>query len=212
MSFYDYMVKILRLLFRILNGKPKVIGKEHLTLLDTNGPLIIAATHRSFLDPFYLALEFYPHKISFMGKEDLFQNKILATVLRKALVFPVNREKPSPKTIKIAVQKMTKEHLNLGIFPSGSRYETQIKGGTAFIQKLSKKAILPVAIQPPKSFWAFLKHRQAKIAIGQAIPYQKEVAYDKEYLSKIDQLIAESFDQLDRQLDPNYHYIPERKP
>ncbi|MGX7108235.1 lysophospholipid acyltransferase family protein [Facklamia miroungae] len=210
MTFYQFVFGILRFLFRIFNGKPHVIGKENIPNPDQS-TFILAATHRSFWDPLYLAIELYPVPISFMSKESLFRNSLFAKILRKVYVFPVNREKPSPKAIKFAVKQLTQENLNLGIFPSGSRYSTEIKGGTAFIQRLSKKDIIPIAIQPPLDLKSFFKRQKAKIAFGPAIKYDSNLDYNKEQLGKIDQKIANAFDALDQQLDQNYSYVPAKK-
>ncbi|MGF3072720.1 lysophospholipid acyltransferase family protein [Facklamia sp. P12945] len=210
MTFYQFAVAILRFLFRLFNGKSYIIGKENIP--DPNqSTFILAATHRSFWDPLYLAIALYPLEISFMSKESIFHNSLLASILRKAHVFPVNREKPSPKTIKIAVKQLTEKNLNLGIFPSGSRYTTEIKGGTAFIQRLSKKDIIPIAIQPPLDFKSFFKRQGAKIAFGPAIKYNPELDYNKDQLAKIDQELAKAFDNLDHQLDPSFSYVPAKK-
>ncbi|MBG9980083.1 lysophospholipid acyltransferase family protein [Facklamia lactis] len=208
MTFYQFAIRILQFIFRLFNGKSYVIGLENLPQDDT---YILAATHRSYLDPFYIVINLFPEEFSFMAKESLFNNFILNKLLRKAYVFPVNREKPSPKTIKHGVKQMTENQLNLGIFPSGSRYSTQVKSGTAFIQRLSKKAIVPVAIQPPLTTGQFFQRKKAKIAIGEPIIYDESANYDKAKLAEIDHQIAQAFDNLDQQLDPSYHYIPPTK-
>ena len=205
MTFYHFMVGLCRFFFYLFNGKPEVHGLDNLPSDET---VIFAATHRSAFDPFYLAIELSPRPISFMAKDSLFKWKWLANLLRKGHVFPVNRDKPSPKVIKFAVKQLTQNQLNLGIFPSGSRYSTQVKGGTAYIQRLAKKAIVPIAIQPPLTLGGFLKRQKAKIMIGQPIAYDPSRDYDKAHLQEIDQAIQQAFDQLDQALDPTYRYDP----
>lgn len=208
MTFYQFAVHMIKFIFHLLNGKPQVSGLEN---LPEDQPLIIASTHRSMTDPFLLADVVYPKEVAFMAKDSLFKQKWLANLLAKGNVFPVNREKPSTTTIKHAVNILTKENLNLGIFPSGSRHTTEIKSGTAFIQKLSKATIVPVAIQPPIGFWQFITRKRAKIAFGQPIPFDSTQKYDKEMLAKVDAQIAEQFALLDKQLDPEYVYVPKSK-
>lgn len=208
MTFYQFAVHMIKFIFHLFNGKPQVHGLEN---IPENEPVIIASTHRSMTDPFLIADVIYPKVVSFMAKDSLFKQKWLAFILTKGNVFPVNREKPSTTTIKHAVNVLNKEKMNLGIFPSGSRHSAEIKGGTAFIQKLSKATIVPVAIQPPIGFWQFITRKRAKIAFGQPIPFYASQKYDKEKLAQIDQQIAEQFEQLDKQLDPTYVYIPTTK-
>ncbi|MDO4432371.1 MAG: lysophospholipid acyltransferase family protein [Aerococcaceae bacterium] len=207
MTFYHIALKIVRVLFRIFNGKMHIEGLEN---VPTDRPVIIAGTHRSNLDPFLVALAIEPRYVSFMAKDSLFKFKPLAYLLSKAYVFPVNRDKPSASAIKHAVNEM-KAGRNLGIFPSGTRYSTEIKGGTAFIQKLSQQAIVPVAIQPSIGFWQFITRKPQKLAFGKPIEFDPKRTYNKETLAIIDAQLAQQFDALDEQLDSDYRYIPPTK-
>lgn len=209
MKFYDIALAIVRFVFYVFNGKPQYTGLENLPAEDE--AVIFASTHRSMTDPLFLAFPIYPRKIAFMGKDSLFRNKILGPILPHLHVFPVNREKTSPKTIRHAVKVMNEDRLNLGIFPSGTRYSTEIKGGTAFIQRLSKNSIVPVAIQPPIGFWQFILRKKAKVAFGKPIPYDPDMTYDKAKLAEIDQAIGDHFDLLDQQMTTGYTYIPPQK-
>ncbi|MCW6653141.1 1-acyl-sn-glycerol-3-phosphate acyltransferase [Aerococcaceae bacterium NML210727] len=208
MTFYQIVVIIIRFVIRVFNGKPHIEGLEH---LNEDTTYIIAGTHRSLTDPFFVAAAVKSKPVAFMAKVSVFKFKPIAYILKKGYVFPVNRDKPSATSIKHAVKVLNETGYHLGIFPSGTRYSTEIKSGTAFIQKLSKKAIVPVAIQPPIGFWQFITRRRAKIAFGAPIPFDEAVKYDKEKLAEVDALIAKRFDQLDKQLDANYVYIPKVK-
>ncbi len=204
---YKFLVYIITFVFYLFNGKPQVVGKENLP----NSPAIYAITHRSAFDPFYIAMICHPKEIAFMAKESLFQNPILAKILKSGNVFPVNRENPSPKVIKHAAKTITQKHINLGIFPSGSRYKTEIKSGTSLIQKLSKSDIIPITIQPPLTLSQFFARKKAKIAIGQPIKYIDAVKYDREYLEKVDLQLVKMFNQLDSELDSSFTYTPKQK-
>ncbi|MGO4936850.1 lysophospholipid acyltransferase family protein [Fundicoccus sp. Sow4_H7] len=209
MSFYSFMVKVFYVLFIIFNGKPQIVGKEKLKNIN---PSILTATHRSMTDPFFLAFIAAPHDVSFMAKHTLFENKFLNYVLTKANVFPINRAKPSSNTIRHAVNELNENKRHLGIFATGSRYSTEVKSGTAFIQRLSKQDIIPIAIQPPVGFWQFISRKKAKMAIGDPIAYNPNKKYTKDELTEIDQLIGQRFAELDKQLDPNYVYhVPTKK-
>lgn len=207
MTFYKLVFVVLRFLVDLINGRPIVIGEENLP----KEAVIIASTHRSILDPIYLGLTTFPKEIAFMAKQSLFDNPILGFIIPKIHAFPINRERPAPKTLRYAVDLVTNQDLHLGIFPTGTRYSTEVKGGTAFIQRLSKADILPISVQPPRSFWEFITRKKAKIAIGEPIKYDPDKKYDKTTLKEIDQLISEQFNQLDYLLDPDYKYIPKEK-
>ena len=205
---YLFFVKLVAILIRLFNGKIHIEGLEH---VPNDRPVILAATHRSLLDSIIIAIAIKPQTASFMAKDSLFKWKPFAWFLTQLHVFPVNREKPSTTSIKQAVKVMNEDGYHLGIFPSGTRYATEIKGGTAFIQKLSKRDIVPIAIIPPRNAWEFLRRRTIKIAFGPAITYDSEKTYNKDTLSSIDQSIGESFNRLDSQLDPHYTFIPKTK-
>ena len=203
---YHSIINIITIFFILINGRPLVKGVDSLP----NEQVIFAATHRSATDPFYLAIVLRGREIAFMAKESLFKFKPLGWLLKACNVFPVNREKPSTRVIKHAVKELKEGGKDLGIFPTGSRYSTVVKGGTAFIQKLSQKDIIPVSIQPPKDFWEFISRKKAKIIFGQPIPYQAECKYKKADLENIDAQISQAFDELDHELDPNYKYVPQK--
>lgn len=206
--FYKIIVPILKGLFWLFNGPSHIEGLDK---LPQDQPLILASTHRSLFDPFYIAFALYPQPIHFMAKDSLFDKSWMNYLLTKAGMFPVNRDHPSTASLRTAVNYLKKDREHLGIFPSGSRYATEIKGGTSFIQRRAKAAIIPITIQPPLNFKEFFSRKQAKLAFGQAIAYDPNLAYNKEDLKAIDQKLAQAFDDLDQSLDPNYHYLPQAK-
>src|SRR5699024_8950672 len=146
-----------------------------------------------------------------MAKYTLFKNKIFSYLLPKLNVFPVKKEKPSPKSLSRGVEVLNEENKHLGIFPIGSRYYTEVKDGTAFIQRLRKKDIIPIAKQTPMNAKEFYFRKKAKVDIGEPISFNDSKKYTREELKQIDIAIAEAFDKLDKQLDPDYEYIPNKK-
>lgn len=205
MTFYDFVVGLFRIVIALFNGWPQVEGLEN---LPKDRPVIIASTHRSLLDPIYLTAVALPHRIAFMAKEQLFKYKLVSKIFTKGHVFPVNRDRPAPKTLRHASKVMNEEGISLGIFPSGSRYQVELKSGTSFMQRLSKKDIIPVVVQPPESTFKFFMRQKAKIAFGEPIAYDEKLDYNKADLAVIDEKIVTAFKQLDFQLDVNYQYIP----
>lgn len=205
---YSIIITIVKILQLLLHGEPGVIGRNNIP----DRPVIFAATHRSWIDPVYLITSLSSRKISFMAKDSLFKIPIIKNLLSLVLAFPVNRENPTTRTIRQATKVITEHGHDLGIFPTGSRYSTTIKSGTAFIQKLSKADIVPIAIQPPKNLWEVLTHQAGWIAFGEPIAYNPSLKYDKHDLQQIDQQLEEVFTELDQLINPNYVYeIPEHK-
>src|SRR5436305_12597454 len=63
------------------------IGREH---LPNQGPVIVAANHRSFLDPFVIAT-MARRPLYYVAKKELFAHRLQAWVLNALGAFPVDR-------------------------------------------------------------------------------------------------------------------------
>lgn len=205
MFFYRLVIGIATFILYLFNGKPYVEGLEN---VPDNRNVILAGTHRSNWDPFVVAMTIKPKKVIYMAKESLFEIPVFGWMMRQANMIPVNRDNPCRKSIKAAVEVLNEGEFNFGIFPSGTRHSTEIKGGTAFIQRMSKKDIVPITIQPAIGFKEFFGRKKMKIAFGEPIKYQVDEKYDKKKITEVDQEIAHAFDKLDQQLDPSYTYEP----
>lgn len=123
----------------------KVIGRENIP--ESQG-YILCANHKSNLDPIFLAIAF-PSNIRFMAKKELFENKLLAGLLKSIGVFPVDRKGRDLSSLKNSI-KLLKDENVLGIFPEGTRTHEisrqNMKDGVAYIALKTKKDILPVEI------------------------------------------------------------------
>ena len=116
--------------------------------IETGVPVILCANHRSLLDPFIVAVTF-KNKMQYMGKKELFSNKIVAAYISKLGVFPVDREANPLPALKYAL-KLLRNNQILGIFPEGTRMdhydEYAVKSGTGYLAVKSKSMIIPVKI------------------------------------------------------------------
>ena len=123
----------------------KVIGREY---IPENQGYILCANHKSNWDPIFLAIAF-PSNIRFMAKKELFENKLLAGLLKSIGVFPIDREGRDLSSLKNSI-KLLKDENVLGIFPEGTRTHDisrqNMKDGVAYIALKAKKDILPVEI------------------------------------------------------------------
>ncbi|MBG9982061.1 1-acyl-sn-glycerol-3-phosphate acyltransferase [Aerococcaceae bacterium DSM 111020] len=205
MFFYHLALAVSKFILYLLNGKPEIYGLEN---LPENDNVILASTHRSNWDPFIIANTIKPRHLRFMAKESLFQIPLFGYMMRSAGMIPVNRENPGRKAIKSAITVLSEGNDDFAIFPTGTRHSTELKSGTAFIQRMSKKDIIPIAIQPPLGWRETLGRKKAKVYFGKPIPYLESVKYDKAKLAEVDQALAEAFDDLDQQLDPTFEYDP----
>lgn len=144
LKFYKTMVRSVGGLFKIVY-KPTVEGVENLNL-DTG--FILAGNHTSLLDIPLLATS-VSSNIHFMGKKELYENKICNYIFRKLGSFPVDRDNADLKAIKMAI-RLLKEDEILGIFPEGTRNKDAellpFKEGTTKIAIKTKKPIIPFGI------------------------------------------------------------------
>lgn len=118
-------------------------GCEH---VPAAGPAILAANHRSNLDPPMIALV-TPRPVFFMAKRGLFRGAA-GPVLRLLGQFPVRHEGTDRQALRAAQQVVDQQAL-LGLFPEGTRGRggfSTIHPGLAYILVRRDCPVLPVAV------------------------------------------------------------------
>ena len=201
--FYRFVLIIIRFLLFVLNGNHSYENLDNLPKEDT---YIIAAPHRTWIDPIYLALAAQPRQFSFMAKKELFKNPFVGWLIRHLNAFPVDRDNPGPSAIKTPVKILKQGHLSLIIFPTGTRHSSELKGGTATIAKLSGVPIIPAVYQGPLTFKELLKRKKVTVSFGKPLYVERKTKLTKETLLSIEKNIQHSFDQLDYEINPTYHH------
>lgn len=145
MNFYKFVLKAFECFSRVFY-KFKVIGIENIPL---EGNVIIAANHKSNLDPIFIAAAVQVRPVAAVGKKELFKFKPLAYILNKLNVIPINRQKPDISTIK-NILKAIKEGYMLGIFPEGTRVSEpgfgDAKAGVSMFAIKGKAVVVPISI------------------------------------------------------------------
>ncbi|SHI93887.1 lysophospholipid acyltransferase family protein [Lutispora thermophila] len=147
---YNIAKFLLKPIFNILYAV-KVDGMDNLPL--DNG-YIVCGNHAKAVDPILIAINL-PSKINFMGKSELFSNKIIGYILSKLGAFPVKRGQPDLKSIKTSL-KLLQEKQNIGIFPEGTRNRTDeliAEPGIAMLAIKSRSPIVPITIQTNYKFF-----------------------------------------------------------
>lgn len=205
---YNFLVRIVNPLLNLINGRTKIYNRENLP----DGNYIVVAPHRTWMDPVLIALAIWPKKFSFMAKKELFKNPLAGKFLRALNAFPVDRKHPGPSAIKTPVSILKKTELSTIIFPSGSRYSAKLKGGAIVIAKLANVPLVPVVYQGPLKFSQLFTRRPRHIAFGKPIYIDRRERLTDENQAKIEAQMQTAFDDLDKQIDPNYHYVMPKKP
>ena len=121
------------------------------------GRMIIAANHVHVADPFVIGVATPVRvKISYMGKSEIFKNRLIAMVLRQWRVFPVDRSvaASAAASLRFAIGFID-SGFSLGIFPEGTRSKDGKLGkatlGAAMIAMRAKVPVVPAAVFGTKS-------------------------------------------------------------
>lgn len=145
MSFYKFAINVFRIFSKIFY-KYEVIGEEN---IPNEGNVIIAANHKSNLDPLFLAAAIRNREVAAIAKKELFDIKLLGFILDKLNVIPINRDKPDVSTIK-NILRAIKDGYVLGIFPEGTRIKNpgfgKAKAGLSVFAIKGKAMVVPISI------------------------------------------------------------------
>lgn len=123
----------------------RVEGKENLP----QGACVLMGNHRAWIDPFFLAYAARDREIRFMGKKELWGNKLFAWIASQVRGVPVDRGNADMASIRMSMTVLKAGH-TLGIFPEGTRSKGDVmlplQGGAAMIALRSKSPVVPVYI------------------------------------------------------------------
>ena len=199
MSFYNFMLKLFSIFSKTF-FKFEVIGTEN---IPSEVNLIIAANHKSNLDPIFVASAVNKkRKMTAIAKEELFKNKILAKILNKVEIIPINRQNPGLGTIK-RILKYIKNDYALVMFPEGTRSKTDdfnnAKAGLSLFATKAKAEIVPCTI-----YSSYKLFKPAKIYFGKPISLeeyykQKLTSEDHERISgEVMDIIKQNYYKLEK--------------
>ncbi|HEX9697412.1 MAG TPA: lysophospholipid acyltransferase family protein [Actinomycetota bacterium] len=142
---------LVRLLYR-----PWIEGLEN---VPTDGPVVLAANHNSFLDSIFMPLV-VPRNVVFLGKSDYFDKWYMKWFFKGAGVIPVRREggEAGEAALNAGVQALADGYA-VGIYPEGTRSpDGRLYRGKTGVARMALRVgcpIVPVAIigsreaQPP---------------------------------------------------------------
>lgn len=178
--FYKVIVSIAKIIFKVIY-KIKIHGDINKA---SEEGLILCGNHSHILDPVVLAI-IYDKPIHFMGKKELFNNKILSKIFSSLNAFPVDRTGNDLKALKHSV-KLLKDDKNLGIFIEGTRVKeynpSNAKPGPIIISNMSNKKIIPVKIVSTYKLFSEINVyiREPFIINKQELKENRTVGYENE--------------------------------
>jgi 1-acyl-sn-glycerol-3-phosphate acyltransferase len=121
------------------------IGREY---IPSSGPVIVAANHRSFLDPFVIGT-MARRPMYYVAKRELFRHRWQAWVLSALGAFPVDRGASDEETIETARAILDRGGIVL-IFPEGTRIRPGSLGrphrGVGRLALQTGAPVVPVAV------------------------------------------------------------------
>ncbi|MEA2455229.1 MAG: glycerol-3-phosphate dehydrogenase [Thermoleophilaceae bacterium] len=149
------------------------LGREHIPA----GGVILAANHRSFLDPFAIGC-CNPRPIYFVAKEELFRNPLVGWFLNCMGAFPVRRGKSDEESVETALALLERGQAVV-IFPEGTRITSgslgKPKRGVGRMALQSGAPVVPIAItgsEHARDGWK-IKPVRVHVRFGPALTYPR---------------------------------------
>ncbi|MBQ7155653.1 MAG: 1-acyl-sn-glycerol-3-phosphate acyltransferase [Synergistaceae bacterium] len=182
--FYFIVRNFLKILLIIYNR----CSSKWLTRLDPNEKFIVACNHASNLDPVIVGC-FFPRRLRYFAKEELFTSWLFGTCIRALGAVPVSRQNNASAAGALkGFMKLYQEGSDVLIFPEGGRSLDgnlqPLEAGVALIAAHEHAPILPAFIHgsfkamPPGS--AFIKPTKLRITFGEPLRFSDDVYSSKE--------------------------------
>jgi glycerol-3-phosphate dehydrogenase (NAD(P)+) len=145
------------------------IGREHIPV---DGPVIFAANHRSFLDPFVIAC-MSRRPLYYVAKKELFVNRLTAWFLNSLGAFPIDRGNADQDAMSTAREILQRGDSVL-IFPEGTRIRPGTLGapkrGVGRLALETGAPVIPVAVIGTETVRRGWRIRPHKVSIRAGAP------------------------------------------
>ena len=110
--------------------------------LNGEPPFVLIGNHTSLMDPVIMGVGVKKHQVRFIGKKELWKNKLVGAAFNSMNMIPVDRHNSDMEAMR-ACMRVTREGNILGIFPEGTRHHKglmeEIESGVALIALRSRQ-------------------------------------------------------------------------
>ena len=132
------------------------------------GGALVISNHILYSDPMVLHSAFWYRRLHFVVMKELFDNKFRAFFFKNSGCIPVDREKPSLKTLREIVQRLEGGNM-IAIFPEGhiswgTNPMSPFKSGAVLMAYQANVPIIPVYREIRENVW-----KRQRIVYGEPI-------------------------------------------
>ncbi len=162
------------------------IKAEGLENFPSKSGFIIAANHRSHLDPPVINT-ISPFPVMFMAKKELFEVPVFGKFIEKAGAIPVERGKKGTKSLIKALELLKTNH-TIGIFPEGTRADPgeylKPQAGVGLLVSKAKVPVVPVKIEgtdkvfPKGAKFPKLLTSPIEVKVGKPLNFDDDLKYE----------------------------------
>jgi glycerol-3-phosphate dehydrogenase (NAD(P)+) len=171
-----FLARLVLVPFFLVYFRLSRIGREHGR---ARGPLIVAANHRSFLDPFVIGASLpWRRPLHYVAKVELFEKRWQGWILNRLGAYPVRRGQSDEETL-ITSRGVLEREGAVCIFPEGTRHRSgslaRPKRGFGRLALESGAAVLPVAVHGTEQVrrgWK-IRPKKVKIRMGRALTFPR---------------------------------------
>jgi glycerol-3-phosphate dehydrogenase (NAD(P)+) len=167
-----WVLRALLVPFFLVYFRMQRIGREH---LPRTGPLLLAANHRSFLDPFVIGT-LVRRPVYYMAKRELFEKRWQAWILNALGAFPVDRGAGDRDAMQTAREILERGDCVV-IFPEGTRVRRGPLGdprrGIGRLALETGAAVAPIAVMGTDAVrrgWR-IRPRKVRLRVGRPLRF-----------------------------------------
>jgi 1-acyl-sn-glycerol-3-phosphate acyltransferase len=140
-----WVIRGLLLPFFLVYFRLRRIGREH---IPASGPVLLAANHRSFLDPFVIGV-MLRRPVYYMAKRELFEKPLQGRLLNALGAFPVDRGAGDARAVD-AARAILERGDCVVVFPEGTRVRPgplgEPKRGIGRLALETRVPVVPIAV------------------------------------------------------------------